>query len=184
MSDNQNLLDADWDKLSPEKKAALQALVTKLDMAKVYKGAEGAMGAGGPEGQKAYLGIAANGGLPQEQLTALARFRQYNLNQASDPNWQGPPQAPITGPAAPDISTLPNKRYGMTEEQDQRSSVDNRYAMLAKPEQKPVAVPAERDFKAGTYSIASLPEAVPETDEKATGQSLLQMIMSLAQGKK
>lgn len=191
-------LDADWDALTPEKKAQLQALVTKLDMAKDYKGGEGAMGAGGEEGQRAYYGIASQGGLPKEQLAALARFRAYNLNQASDPNWQGPPQAPITGPIAPAIVVRPRDqlnepippgtvtRTGMTKAQAARSDTDNRYAMLAKPEQRPAQAPLrvpplDRAAPVENASIPDVPDDAPEHNK--IGAGFLRLLQSLGIGK-
>lgn len=191
MADDTHLLDADWDKLSPEKKTELQALVQNLDMAKLYQ--QNTM-LGGKNGGRTYAGLMQTGGLSPEHATALARFRQYNMNQASDPNWQGPPQAPITGPIAPPIVVRPRDqldqpvpagmvvRTGMPKEQAERSDIDNRYAELTKRSQSPIAAPPLEPGQAqrGNFKMATLPEEPADApDDNKLASGFLQLLQKL-----
>lgn len=78
-----------WEAWSPAKKALMDKTLDEAETVKNYLEA-GAMAKKPREGAILAAGLNAIGGLPEEDATTLARYRQFKQVTNNDPNWQGP----------------------------------------------------------------------------------------------
>lgn len=97
-ADKKTDFNTDYEKWTPEDRAAADKALALVDGIKLYKSAGGAGVANqfAPHAQQ----LVARGGLSPDEATQLARYKMWKQTTGNDPNWQGPTNVP-TGPRAP-----------------------------------------------------------------------------------